>query len=83
MFYQRQVERVEGTMKPGSIVLDVGCGPALPYRHAGDVLLIGVDASYESIRANTTVDLLIYASTDVLPLPARSVDLILCIPSTT
>lgn len=78
MFYEQQVQRVRERVFPGSVVLDVGCGPGVPYECAEDVVLIGVDPSYESIRSNATVDIPVYASGDALPIPTGSVDTILC-----
>ena len=51
-------------------------GPALPYRRAQPWVLIGVDLSYESLRANTEVDVKVYGSAADLPLADRSVDAI-------
>jgi len=75
--YEDQSRVVEGLVKPGQIVLDVGCGPTLPYRKPPETFVIGVDASYESIRANASVDLRVYGSALEAPLPDRSVDLVL------
>jgi len=81
MFYEQQTKRIEALIKPNSVVVDVGCGPTIPYTPPVDCVLIGVDASYESIRANSLVDIPVFASSEALPLPDRSVDLVLCIYS--
>lgn len=81
MFYEQQTKRIEALIKPGSVIVDVGCGPTIPYTPPDDCVLIGVDASYESIRANSLVNIPVYASSEALPLPDHSVDLILCIYS--
>jgi len=78
MFYEQQVQRVRDRVSPGSVILDVGCGPGVPYERAEDAVLIGVDPSYESIRSNATVDIPVYASGDALPIPTGSIDMILC-----
>jgi SAM-dependent methyltransferase len=74
--YERQADVLEGLFQPGMLVLDAGCGPALPYRRPGDLRVIGVDASYEAIVANRDVDLRIYGSALNVPLPDASVDLV-------
>jgi ubiquinone/menaquinone biosynthesis C-methylase UbiE len=75
--YEDQSGVVEGLLAPGQIVLDVGCGPVLPYEKPPGAFVIGLDASYESILANRAVDLRVYGSALAVPLPDRSVDLAL------
>src|SRR4051794_24524806 len=36
IFYDQQAELVESSLRPGMVVLDVGCEPALPYRKPAD-----------------------------------------------
>ena len=55
-------------------MLDVGCGPTLPYQKPADTFVIGLEASYDSIRANRAVDLRLYGSALEIPLPDRAVD---------
>ncbi len=55
--YAEQATVIESAIPSGAVVVDVGCGPALPYRRAQPWVLIGVDLSYESLRANTEVDI--------------------------
>jgi ubiquinone/menaquinone biosynthesis C-methylase UbiE len=76
--YWHQEEFLAQKLPPGAVVLDVGCGPALPYKRRSDYFLIGLDPSYQSIRANQDVDLRIYGSATSLPLPNESVDAVLC-----
>jgi ubiquinone/menaquinone biosynthesis C-methylase UbiE len=64
-------------MRPGQVVLDVGCGPVLPYEKPAETFVIGLEASYESIRANRSVDLRVYGSAMEIPLADRSVDMVL------
>lgn len=78
MFYEEQVKCFEESLRPGMVVLDVGCGPRTPYSRNCDFLLIGVDPSFESIRANASLDIPVYASSQALPLPRSSIDLIAC-----
>jgi SAM-dependent methyltransferase len=74
--YDHQSELVEGLLRPGTLVLDVGCGPSLPYVKPKDTFVIGLEASFESIRANRDVDLRVYGTAAELPLADRSVDTI-------
>jgi SAM-dependent methyltransferase len=74
--YAEQATVIESAIPSGAVVVDVGCGPALPYRRAQPWVLIGVDLSYESLRANTEVDLRVYGSAADLPLADCSVDAI-------
>lgn len=76
--YEQQARFVEPYLRPGSVVLDVGCGPALPYSKHPDCFLIGLDPSLESLRANKTVDLRVHGTATALPLPDHSIDVILC-----
>jgi SAM-dependent methyltransferase len=74
--YAEQAAIIESLIPEGTVVVDVGCGPTLPYHRSKPWFLIGVDMSYESLRANTDVDLPVYASAGELPLADRSVDAI-------
>lgn len=73
--YDRQAALVETLVRPGMTALDVGCGPSLPYR-ADRSYVIGLDPSAETIAANTDVDDRIVGTAEVIPLPDRSVDLV-------
>jgi len=77
LFYRDQAAHFMKSLSPGEVVVDVGCGPDLPYQR-GSALVIGVDASFESIRANRSVDLRIYASAASLPLANGSADKVVC-----
>ncbi|MBV9329807.1 MAG: class I SAM-dependent methyltransferase [Chloroflexi bacterium] len=79
--YDRQEELLAGYFRPGSVIVDVGCGPALPYQRTPDPFIIGVEPSFDSIRANTGVDLRVYGTALALPLPDRSVDTVVCLYS--
>lgn len=74
--YAEQATVIESAIPAGAVVVDVGCGPALPYRRTKPWTLIGVDLSYESLRANTEVDIRVYGSAADLPLADRSADAI-------
>lgn len=77
IFYQEQAKTVERSIQPGEVVVDIGCGPELPYRKNGGYV-IGVDPSFHSIRANQAVDLRLFASAAELPLASGVVDAIVC-----
>jgi SAM-dependent methyltransferase len=53
--YDQQVALVESLIEPGMTVLDVGCGPALPY-DGSRAWVIGLDPSQASLDVNTDVD---------------------------
>lgn len=75
--YDDQTQVVQPYLRPGAVVLDVGCGPTLPYVKPDDTFVIGLEASYRSIRANRAVDLRLYGSALEIPLPDRAVDVVL------
>jgi len=77
IFYAEQVQYVESLLKPGEVVLDVGCGPTLLYDPKG-AFVIGVDVSLPSIQANKAISMGIYASAAELPLRSMSVDTVMC-----
>jgi SAM-dependent methyltransferase len=77
-FYLQQQDALRKRLDGARVVLDIGCGPRLPYRRPAGALVLGVDLSYESLRQNTDVDVRLYASATALPVPSRSVDAIVC-----
>jgi len=74
MCYSKQSERLEGMIRPGDIVVDIGCGPAIHFEKPHDCVLIGVDPSFNSIRANSQLDIRIFGSAASMPLRDHSVD---------
>ena len=78
--YEAQAGVVEAALRPrlGAVVLDVGCGPSLPYAKPDDCFVIGLEASFESIRVNRALDMRVYGTAAALPLPDQSVDAIVC-----
>jgi ubiquinone/menaquinone biosynthesis C-methylase UbiE len=79
--YQQQVQMIEKLIENKKIVLDVGCGPQIPYRKSAQNTLIGVEYSFHSIAANTMVNLPVCASAAALPLRDQSIDVILAVYS--
>ena len=77
--YAEQAKIIESSLAPSTTVLDVGCGPALPYRRTVPYFLIGIDPSYESLRQNLEVDLRVYGYAHRLPLADRSIDTIVAL----
>lgn len=77
LFYRQQTEFVSASLRDGEVVVDVGCGPELPYRK-GRAYVIGVDTSFDSIRANSAVNLRVFASAADLPLQRSCVDTVMC-----
>lgn len=73
--YDQQARLVESLIEPGMTVLDVGCGPSLPY-HAPYAYVLGLDPSAASLAANTDVDERIVGTATRIPLPDASVDLV-------
>lgn len=74
---ERQVALLERYFAPGQVILDVGCGPHLPYTHPSGAFVIGLEPSFPSIRANHQVDLRVCGTATKIPLPDHSIDLAL------
>lgn len=78
IFYDQQAKRVVEIIKPNATILDVGCGPAVPYPKQSGWFVIGLDPSFESVRSNNMVDLRVYGSAEALPIPDHSIDAVVC-----
>lgn len=78
LMYRQQIELLESAMRPGIVILDIGCGPRVLYEKAKGIFLIGVEPSLDAISKNKALDLGICGSAASLPLPSGSVDLIVC-----
>jgi SAM-dependent methyltransferase len=78
LFYERQARAVEKEFRPDTVVLDVGCGPLMPYQRRDDHVVIGLDLSWLSLRENSKLDLRVFASGARLPVPSQSIDTIVC-----
>jgi ubiquinone/menaquinone biosynthesis C-methylase UbiE len=77
-FYDRQAAALVERLADAKVILDIGCGPRLPYERPPQALVLGVDPSFESLRENVDVDLRIHASASWLPVASGSVDAIVC-----
>jgi len=53
---ERQVALLESHFAPGQVILDVGCGPHLPYKPPEDAFLIGLEPSLPSVAAMKSVE---------------------------
>lgn len=78
LFYERQAQRAAEFVPSKATVLDVGCGPAVPYTRGKDWFLIGLEPSFQSILANKTLDLRLHGTSTAIPLTAACVDAIFC-----
>jgi SAM-dependent methyltransferase len=76
--YEKQVSLLESYIKPGTVILDIGCGPSLPYGCPEGSVVFGLDTSFNSIRKNAQVTFKLHASATDIPLADSSVDLIVC-----
>lgn len=76
--YGPQIELLEGHLRAGHVVLDVGCGPWIPYKRPGGVFVIGLEPSFASIRANKDVDLRVFGSADAIPMAQGVADVVVC-----
>jgi len=76
--YERQNAKIEKIVKPGMVVLDVGCGPDVGYNLPEGAYLIGVEPSLPSLISNKKVDLHLHSSATNLPLKENSVDVVMC-----
>lgn len=76
--YAQQTALLTDALRPGQVVLDVGCGPILPYHKPAGVFVIGLEPSFHSIRANHEVDLRVYGSAENIPMASASADIVTC-----
>jgi SAM-dependent methyltransferase len=76
--YAQQTALLESYLRPGQLILDVGCGPSLPYSRPKGAVVVGLEPSFASIRANRDVDLRVNGTAAAIPLPDSSVDVIVC-----
>ena len=76
--YAQQTALLTSYLRPGQVILDVGCGPSLPYSRPPGALVVGLDPSFNSIRANGDVGLRVNGSAAAVPMGDASVDVIVC-----
>jgi SAM-dependent methyltransferase len=78
LFYERQAKRMEALVPSDATVLDVGCGPKVPYARGKNWFLIGLEPSLNSLRANTSLDLRLHSTSESIPLVDASIDAAVC-----
>jgi ubiquinone/menaquinone biosynthesis C-methylase UbiE len=76
--YQQQTQLLASYLQAGQVVLDVGCGPSLPYAKPPGSVVVGLEPSFRSIHANQQVDLRVYGSATDIPMADGAVDLVVC-----
>lgn len=74
--YTQQVALLESLIEPGMTVLDIGCGPELPYTPPARTFVIGLDPSSASLAANRDIDAGILGSAERISLDDASADLV-------
>ena len=72
--YAQQSRLALELIRPGDVVVDIGCGPVIHFKKPQDCVLIGVDPSFASIRVNEALDVRVFSSADAIPPRNRSVD---------
>ncbi|MDP1536711.1 MAG: class I SAM-dependent methyltransferase [Burkholderiales bacterium] len=72
--YAQQSRLAVEMIKPGDVVVDIGCGPSIHYEKPRDCVLIGIDPSFESIRSNLALDIRVFGGAEAAPFADRSVD---------
>lgn len=77
-YYERQVTLLKRYLRPGTQVLDVGCGSSSPYGPTNGAYVVGIEASLQAIRANADVDMPIFGSATEIPLASNTVDVVIC-----
>jgi SAM-dependent methyltransferase len=78
IFYKDQINFFSSSIKPGDIVLDIGCGPEIPYSPPDNCFLIGLDPSYLSIKSNQQIKFGIFGDAAKIPIFNNSIDKIVC-----
>ena len=78
VFYTKQFAYMASLLRPGMAVVDIGCGPSVGYARPPGTFLIGVDPSYQSIVANSSLDLRIFGGAQALPIATASIDIVVC-----
>jgi SAM-dependent methyltransferase len=76
--YAQQTALLSSYLRAGQVVLDVGCGPSLPYSVPAGVTVVGLEPSFNSIRVNRDVGLRVNGSATAIPMADASVDVVVC-----
>ncbi len=76
--YAQQTALLTSYLLAGQVVLDVGCGPSLPYSVPPGVTVVGLEPSFNSIRVNRDVSLRVNGIAAAIPMADASVDAVVC-----
>lgn len=76
--YEQQTALLTSYLRAGQVILDIGCGPSIPYSRPEGTFLVGLEPSFSSIRANGDVSLRVNGSAAAIPMRDASVDVIVC-----
>jgi SAM-dependent methyltransferase len=76
--YEQQLALLATHLRPGHVVLDVGCGLGLPLILPDGAELVGLEPSFPSIRANRQATLRVNGTALAIPMADCSVDAIVC-----
>lgn len=72
--YSNQAQVAAELIREGDVVLDIGCGPTVHYERPKGSVLIGLDPSFDSLCANSKLDLRAFGGAENMPLADKSVD---------
>jgi ubiquinone/menaquinone biosynthesis C-methylase UbiE len=70
--YSNQSQVAAGLIREGDVIVDIGCGPTVHYSRPKNSVLIGIDPSFDSLRANAKLDLRVYGGAEHMPLADQS-----------
>lgn len=73
----RHLLQLAATRPPG-LIMDIGCGPTLPYIPPEGWGVVGVDPSLQSICKNDLVHLKLQAKAQRMPIRSGSIDIVVC-----
>jgi ubiquinone/menaquinone biosynthesis C-methylase UbiE len=76
--YAQQCNLLTSELTAGQVLLDVGCGPGLPYSPPPGVIVIGLEPSFSSIRSNNEVALRVNGTATEIPIADATVDSVVC-----
>lgn len=65
-------------MRPSGLIVDIGCGPTLPYVPPKEWGVVGIDPSLRSICKNELVSLRLQAKAQCMPIQSGSIDIVVC-----
>lgn len=64
--------------RPPGLIMDIGCGPTLPYVPPEGWGVVGVDPSLQSICKNDLASLKLQAKAQSMPIRSGSIDIVVC-----